>query len=185
MLGVDGCAILQRDPQENSLTVVANYVAVEVALPADEYSRVGASCPLDQYPVRGQVLEELIPQGAYLDDPDTGSEARYLLRTFQWAGALLVPLVGGEMEPVGLLELYVVDRTYRFDGRRLALCQALANQVAAAMKRAQYQAQLGRQRETLRRLLLAQPETQDENGESLRPGSDRPGVSLRWVMNSP
>lgn len=134
IVGADGCAISVWDHQQDTLTVLADYVAPHIVVPADEVSNLGAAYPLDHFPASARVLQEQTPLIIYTDDPAADQAERELLQSFQWAGVLMVPMLY-KGQAVGLLELYSDNNARcRFRADEVVLGQALANQVAIAIE---------------------------------------------------
>lgn len=129
-LGVDGCAVSGWDRDSDTLLVLADYVAPEVAPPFDNVDHVGAVYPLDYYPATRQILQQQVSLVVVVDDPTASEPEKDLLKALQWTGVLMVPLLY-KSQAVGLLELYVASpRRPDFSENELTLCQVLANQAA-------------------------------------------------------
>ena len=136
MVGADGCAISRWDRENDTVVVLADYVSPEVAVPEDDVNDVGAAYPLAYYPATAQVLNDHLPQIIYTDDPEADEAERELLKAFRWGGVLMLPMLY-QGQAIGLMEIYVEEGRHQvFTEQDIALCQALANQVAVVMENA-------------------------------------------------
>jgi signal transduction histidine kinase len=135
IVGVDGCAISSWDPQNETITVLAEYISPNVAASPDERRRqVMVARPLSQRPVSARVLHEQTPLVIYLKDPLVDEAEQDLLNRLGWEGLLIVPMLY-KGQATGLMELYSDDhRRCRFAAEDIPLCQALANQAAVAIE---------------------------------------------------
>ncbi|MEW5961618.1 MAG: GAF domain-containing protein, partial [Chloroflexota bacterium] len=131
---VDGCTILRWDRELDKIVVLADYVSPQVDTPFANVSHVGAAYPLIDFPATAYVLQEHAPLVVDLADPQVDEAEKNLLEAFQWARALLIPMLYHD-QAVGLLKLAVAQRQDgQFTGEDGGLYQALANQIALAIK---------------------------------------------------
>ncbi|MFC1976262.1 GAF domain-containing protein [Chloroflexota bacterium] len=134
LVDADSCTIFRFQRETETLVVLADYVSPGIMAPFDNISHVGATYPLARYPATAQVLREQAPLIIYADDPAVDEAEKELLDVFQGDGALKVPLLG-KGQTVGLLSLHVGDRYHHlFTDEEVALCQALAGQVALVIE---------------------------------------------------
>ncbi|MBI1879779.1 MAG: GAF domain-containing sensor histidine kinase [Chloroflexi bacterium] len=179
VVGADSCAISLWDRISDTVIVLADYISPEVVIPDDDINDIGLPYPLANYPATARVLHEQVPFIIDVDHFTTDEAEQNLLKIFQWASLLMLPLLY-KGQATGLMELYVDHgRPFRFTEDKVALCQALASQAAIAIENARLFAELETQRETLRyisaRLVNAQEEERrrlsrelhDEFGQAL------------------
>jgi len=168
IVGADSCAISRWDRKNDTIIVLADYISPQVALPpGEDIYDVGVAYPLASYPATAHVLHEHIPVIIYTSDPMADKTEENLLKTFQWDGVLMVPMLY-KGQAIGLMELYTDDRLhYQFTEDKIALCQALANQAAVAIENARLFAELEAQRETLRQVSLRLVNAQEDERRRL------------------
>jgi signal transduction histidine kinase len=180
VVGADSCAISHWDRARGTVTVLADYISPEVALPpGEDINDIGQDYALSDFPATAQVLLEHSPQIICIDDRLANQAERDLLKAFQWKEVLMVPMLY-KGRAIGLMELYVDDEGNRqFTAETVNLCQVLANQAAIAIQNAEFFAEINAQRDALRqisqRLVRAQEEERrrisrelhDELGQTL------------------
>ncbi len=136
IVGADSCAISRWDCQNNTLFLLAEYVAAEGVIADGHPNDMSRGVDLADYPAAERVLREHIPLIIYLDDTAADEAERRLLSASDQGGVLMVPMLYQE-HAIGLMELHIEDRRrHQFSAEDVALCQALANQAAVAMENA-------------------------------------------------
>jgi NtrC-family two-component system sensor histidine kinase KinB len=136
IVGSDSCAISRWDSENNTLLLLAEYIAGEGVIPNGHFKDVGQGLDLADYPATGLVLREHFPLIVYVDDPAADEAERRLLRASERDGVLMVPMLYKE-QAIGLMQLHVENRgRHQFCDEDVTLCQALANQAAVAMENA-------------------------------------------------
>ncbi len=146
IVGADSCAILEWHGQDDTIVVLAGYVAPNIPFPADETHQIGSISSLSEHPASAQVLHGQTSLIIYKDDPSADPIKKNILEQFGWDGVLLVPMLYKE-QAIGLLEVYTKNkRHYQFSDEDVIFCQALANQAAVAIENARLyqQAEEGR-----------------------------------------
>lgn len=180
IVGADRCAILYWNRARGIVTILANYISPEVALPpGEDINDIGQDYALADFPATAQVLHEHSPQIIHIDDRLANQAERDLLKAFQGKAVLLVPMLY-KGQTIGLMELYIDGEGDRqFTAETVNLCQALANQAAIAIQNAEFSTEINAQRDALRqvsqRLVHAQEEERrrisrelhDELGQTL------------------
>jgi signal transduction histidine kinase len=161
IMGADGCAISLWNAQENTIVVMADYIAPEARI-EDDVQDVGRAYSLDQFPATARVLQEQIPLVVYADDSASDTFEKGLLKLLQWDGVLMLPMVY-KGRPIGLMEIYTDDQQrYRFNQDNIRLCQALAIQAAVAIENARLFTELAAQQAALHQLTLRLINAQEE-----------------------
>ena len=146
IVGADSCAISEWQRQDDTIIILAGYVAPNIPFPADETHQMGTVSSLIEQPASAHVLHKQTPLIIYKDDSLADAIKKKLLQQFGWDGVLLVPMLYKE-QAIGLLEVYIKDKKrHPFNSEDIALCQALANQAAVAIENARLyqQAEEGR-----------------------------------------
>jgi GAF domain-containing protein len=114
IMGADGCAISLWDAQNNTVVVMADYIAPEARI-EDDVQDIGKAYSLDYFPATVRVLQEQIPLIVYADDSASDTFEKGLLKLFQWAGVLMLPMVY-KGQTIGLMEIYTDDEErYQFN----------------------------------------------------------------------
>ena len=138
VVGVDSCLIAAWDQDNNKIVVLADYVLPEINTPFAEVNHVGAAYPVERYPATSEVLERQSPLILYFDDPAADQAERELLETFQWQGALLIPILY-QGSTLGLLKLAIADKQrHPFTSEQLSLSQTLAGLAGLVIRNAQF-----------------------------------------------
>ncbi|MDX1521438.1 MAG: GAF domain-containing protein, partial [Anaerolineae bacterium] len=133
-MGVDSCTISEWDTRNDTLIVLAEFIAPDVPRPADDVDSLGAAYPLAYYPATAQAISGQTPLIIYVDDPDADEAERELLQSLRWAGVLVIPMIY-KGRVVGLMELYTMDKQVRrFTDPDLVFGQAIAGQAALALE---------------------------------------------------
>lgn len=109
---------------------------------------LGSVYPLEDLPQDRAVIETRRPVEVRLDDPDLDPEMREQLLEWEEKASLMVPLVVGD-DLVGALEVSEADTPRHFTADETALCTALGEQAAAAIRNAHLYRQLQDQKETI------------------------------------
>jgi signal transduction histidine kinase len=167
IVGVDSCAISRWDQENDTVIVLADYISPEVIIPDDDVNDIGVPYLLANYPTTARVLREQISLIIDIEHPTSDKAEQTLLKVFQWAGVLMVPMLY-KGQTIGLMELYVDQgHLFHFTEDKVMLCQALANQAAVAIENSRLFAELEAQRETLRQLSRQLVNTQEEERRHL------------------
>ncbi len=111
---------------------------------------LGTVYMLEDMPQDRAVVETRRPVQVSLDDPDTDPVVRDQLLDWEEMSSLMVPLVVGQ-DMVGLLEVSESEHVRRFTEEETALCTALGEQAAAAIRNAQLFSELQEQKKTIER----------------------------------
>jgi NtrC-family two-component system sensor histidine kinase KinB len=136
IVGSDSCAISRWNSENNTLLLLAEYIAGEGVFPNGHVNNMSQVYALADYPATELVLREHQPLIVYVDDPAADEAERRLLRASERDGVLMVPMLYKE-QAIGLMQLHVEDRRrHQFCDEDVTLCQALANQAAVAMENA-------------------------------------------------
>jgi len=146
IVGADSCAISEWHRQDDTIIILAGYVAPDIPFPADETHQIGTTFSLIEHPALAHVLLEQTSLIIYKDDSSADPIKKNILQQFGWDGVLLVPMLY-KGQAIGLLEVYIKDKNrYQFSAKDVSLCQALANQAAVAIENARLyqQAEEGR-----------------------------------------
>ena len=109
---------------------------------------LGSVYPLEDLPQDRAVIETRRPVEVRLDDPDLDPEMREQLLEWEEKASLMVPLVVGD-DLVGALEVSEADTPRHFTADETALCTALGEQAAAAIRNAHLYRQLQDQKKTI------------------------------------
>lgn len=161
IMAADGCAISLWDPDKDEIVVMADYI-VPAARIENDIEDIGQAYALADFPATAQVLRQQIPLVTYANDPTGDPVEESLLRLFQWAGVLMLPMIY-KGRTIGLMEIYTDDRErYQFDDKRIKVCQALANQAAVAIENARLFSELETQQQALSQLSLRLINAQEE-----------------------
>jgi signal transduction histidine kinase len=167
VIGADSCAISAWDRLNDTVIVLADYIAPHVIIPADDINDIGAAYALANYPATARVLHEHIPLVIAPGGATVEQGEQELLKVFRWAAVLMTPLLY-KGQAIGLMELYIDEgRTFHFTPDKIKLCQTLANQAAIAIENARLFAELERQRTALQQLSLRLVNAQEEERRRL------------------
>ncbi len=167
IVDADSAAISLWDRENDTVIVLADYISPHIVIPEDDINDVGTSYPLADYPATVQVLREQVSLIIDVDHPAADKAEQNLLKVFQWAGVLMVPMLY-KGQAIGLMELYVDHgRYFLFTEDKVTLCQALANQAAVAIENSRLFAELEAQQKTLRQISLRLVNTQEEERRRL------------------
>jgi PAS domain S-box-containing protein len=135
-IDVSSCAISQWDEAAGTVTAIAEYIRPVDNEPGYAGQDLGKSYDLALFPATLATLLANHPITAYIDDPESDSHERALLREYGWSGVLALPMVA-HGQVMGLVELYDARPERRFTPRDIRLAQTTANQAAIALRHAQ------------------------------------------------
>ena len=161
LAGADSCAISLWDREIDAVVVEADFISPKAKVCGEEIDDIGQAYYFADFPATQQVLFEQVPLAVYSGDPAADQAETGLLKIFQWAGVLMLPMVY-KGETIGLMELYVDENRNQFTDHIVRICQALANQAAVAIENARLFKELETQREALRQISLQLVNTQEE-----------------------
>lgn len=130
----DSCAIFSYEPEESTITVLAEYDA------GGRPKGAPGVYDLDKFPATLTVLEEKRPQVINADDPRADPAERADLKRWGDKSILMLPLVF-RGQSIGLLEAVDWDRARSYSRQEIRLASALAGHAAVALHNAElYQA---------------------------------------------
>jgi diguanylate cyclase (GGDEF)-like protein len=137
--------IYEYDAAADAMVWLAEYQAD----PAHTFEEpLGTVYPLEDLPQDLAVVRERRPVEVHLDDPGLDDLSRAQLLEWGEQSSLMVPLIVGS-EVVGSLEVSETVHPRHFTEQEVALCLALGEQAAVAMRNAQLYRQLREQKETI------------------------------------
>ncbi len=153
--------ICDWDPETDTATVLAEYVAPDVA---EQDSDLGVTYNLGRdFPGASEMLRQALPQITHRDDPTISAIERAHMELYGAHTTLLIPLVVKEAV-IGFAELWESRRRREFTPREIALCQGIAQHVAIAIANTRLfeaEAQRRREAETLRQITSVLASTLD------------------------
>jgi two-component sensor histidine kinase len=131
LLEVDGCTILEWDPDADTLAVIAEYGSTDWW--GD--GKAGKIYRVSDYPLRRQALAERCTQQLSLNeaDPDLAEAAH--MRSNEIQTLLILPMIF-QARVVGLMEISQARAGRAFADNEITLGQLLANQAASAIENA-------------------------------------------------
>ena len=148
--------IYEFDPDADAMIWLAHYQRD----PDHQFEEpLGTVYPIEDLPQDLTVVRTRLPVEVRLDDPDLDPVAREQLLDWDEQSSLMVPLVVGE-DLVGALEVSESTYVRHFTTEETALCQALGEQAAAAIRNAQ----LFRQLQDQKRIIELQATTDGLTG---------------------
>ena len=106
--------------------------------------------PIEDLPQDRAVVQTRRPVQVSLDDPDIDPVVREQLIDWEEMSSLMVPLIVGQ-DVVGALEVSESEHLRQFTEQETALCTALGEQAAVAIRNAQLYSQLQEQKKTIER----------------------------------
>jgi diguanylate cyclase (GGDEF)-like protein len=146
-LGAQSSYIYEYDPEANTMVWLAHYQRDQ----SHGFEEpLGAVYPMEDLPQDRAVVQTRRPVQVSLDDPDLDPVVREQLIDWEELSSLMVPLIVGQ-DVVGALEVSESDHVRRFTEDETALCTALGEQAAAAIRNAQMYGQLQDQKKTIER----------------------------------
>jgi len=133
-LAADGCAISTWDKEQDLLTTRLDYTRSPDAAGTEA---TGTTYSLVDYPASRRLLTTRQPLVVQASDPDADPAEIEWMSDQGITSLLLVPLIVRD-QAIGLLELVQAVQSGErvFTPDQIALCQALSNQVAAALENA-------------------------------------------------
>ncbi|MCX6373641.1 MAG: sensor domain-containing diguanylate cyclase [Actinobacteria bacterium] len=144
-LGAQSSYMYAFDPEGDTVVWLAEYQRD----PSHSFEEpLGTVYLLDDVPQHRAVIRSRRPAQVSLDDPDIDPTNRKLLLDWEELSSLMVPLIVGQ-DVVGILEVSESERVRRFTREETALCTALGEQAAAAIRNAQLYGQLQEQKQTI------------------------------------
>jgi len=146
-LGAQSSYIYQYDREDDTIVWLAHYQRD----PSHTFEEpMGTVYVLADLPQHHTVIRSRRPVQVSLDDPDIDPLDREALLDWQELSSLMVPLIVGQ-DVVGILEVSESEHLRRFTKEETALCTALGEQAAAAIRNAQMYGQLQEQKKTIER----------------------------------
>ncbi len=146
-LGAQSSYIYQYDPEADTMVWLAHFQRD----PSHGFEEpLGTVYPIEDLPQDRVVLETRRPVQVSLDDPDIDPVVREQLIDWEEMSSLMVPLIVGQ-DLVGALEVSESDHVRRFTEEETALCTALGEQAAAAIRNAQLYSQSQEQKKVIER----------------------------------
>jgi len=146
-LGAQSSYIYEYDPVAETMVWLADYQRD----PSHGFEEpLGTVYPIEDLPQDRVVVQTLRPVQVSLDDPDIDPVVREQLIDWGEMSSLMVPLIVGQ-DVVGALEVSESEHVRRFTEEETALCTALGEQAAAAIRNAQLYSQLQEQKKIIER----------------------------------
>jgi diguanylate cyclase (GGDEF)-like protein len=146
-LGAQSSYIYEYDHDANTAVWLAEYQRD----PTHTFEEpLGTVYLLDDLPQHLTVLQSRRPVQVSLDDPDIDPVDREQLLYWEELSSLMVPLIVAQ-DVVGILEVSEAERVRHFTDEETALCKALGEQAAAAIRNAQLYSQLQEQKKIIER----------------------------------
>jgi diguanylate cyclase (GGDEF)-like protein len=146
-LGAPSSYIYEYDPTEDTMVWLAHYQRD----PSHSFEEpLGTVYLVDDLPQDRTVVLSRRPVQVSLDDPDIDARTREQLLDWGELSSLMVPLIVGK-DVVGALEVSESEHPRRFTEQETALCTALGEQAAAAIRNAQLYRQLQDQKKIIER----------------------------------
>lgn len=137
--------IYELDPEAGTMTWLAEH-RTDTSSRCEE--PVGTVYPLEDLPQDSAVVRTRLPVEAHVDDPFLDPRLHRHMEEWGEQSSLMVPLmVGGEV--VGALEVAETVYPRHFTSQETALCVALGEQAAVAIRNAQLYRQLQEQKKTI------------------------------------
>jgi GAF domain-containing protein len=136
-LGADGCAISSWNRENDTLVTLLDFSFGRAGWDPEP---PGTVYRLEEYPASRQVLISRRPTVIHASDPNADPAELEWMSEDGIQSVLMVPMVVRD-ESVGSLELQYAREDKVFSTTEIALCQALANQAAAAVVNARLFAQ--------------------------------------------
>jgi signal transduction histidine kinase len=132
VLSLDGCAFSIWEKEEDALVNLLDYSADPNLRQPEAPDTV---YPLPERPISRRVLSSRQPLVIQANDPEADSTELYRTDRPEVQSLLVVPMVVRD-QALGLLELRQTGENREFSPTEIRLCQALANQAAAALENA-------------------------------------------------
>jgi len=146
-LGAQSSYIYTYDPEDDTVVWLAHYQRD----PSHGFEEpLGTVYPLEDLPQNRAVVQTRRPVQVSLDDPDLDPIVREQLIDWMEMSSLMVPLIVGQ-EVLGVLEVSESEHVRHFTREETALCTALGEQAAAAIRNAQLYGQMQVQKKTIER----------------------------------
>jgi diguanylate cyclase (GGDEF)-like protein len=146
-LGAQSSYIYEYDQEANTMAWLAHYQRD----PSHGFEEpLGTVYPIEDLPQDRVVIQTRRPVQVSLDDPDVDPVVREQLIEWEELSSLMVPLIVGQ-DVVGALEISESEHVRHFTEEETALCTALGEQAAAAIRNAQLYGQLQEQKKIIER----------------------------------
>jgi diguanylate cyclase (GGDEF)-like protein len=139
--------IYEYDPEARTMVWLAHYQRD----PSHGFEEpLGTVYPIEDLPQDRALVQTRRPVEVSLDDPDIDPLMREQLIDWEELSSLMVPLIVGQ-DVVGALEVSESEHLRHFTAEETALCTALGEQAAVAIRNAQMYSQLQEQKKTIER----------------------------------
>jgi diguanylate cyclase (GGDEF)-like protein len=146
-LGAQSSYIYEYDAEANTMVWLAHYQRD----PSHGFEEpLGTVYPIEDLPQDRAVIQTRRPVQVSLDDPDVDPLVREQLIEWEELSSLMVPLIVGQ-DVVGALEISESENVRHFTEEETALCTALGEQAAVAIRNAQLYRQLQDQKRIIER----------------------------------